>query len=168
MEKPQMPQMPRLLKAVEFRQLSRSQLHEMAVEHMTAEFDRRGEVTATWAIATASHVAWFETPWEDEEEKDLHVQAMACLMHALGVRAYTFASEMWVSLKTDDPELLPQLRDYVLLVATYDRHGGFDGTRFLVTVRQPVGPNFLGPRDDDTLRETRIAGSIWNILNAGS
>ena len=160
--------MPRLVKSVELPQLSRSDLHEMAVEHMTAQFDRWGEVTATWLVALGSHVAWFETPWQDAEEKDLHVECMRCLMRALGAHAYTFASEMWASKKVDGPELLPQLRDYVLIVATYDRYGGFDGTRFLVTVRQPVGPNFLGPRDDDTLRGTNIAGSIWNVLDAGN
>lgn len=55
-------------------------------------------------------------------------------------------------------------RDEVLLIQTFDRDGGFDGTRFLVTVRRPIGPNFLGPRDDETLRGMQMTGRLGNLL----
>lgn len=151
-------------------QLSRNDLHEMAVGYAVGVFDRKGQCEPTWIVAAAGKLMWFETAWGCEHEKHLHVECMYRLMQALNADAYAFLSEMWcASYRDGDPQVPPSERpvnerDDILVITTFDRSGEFEATRFKVTIRQPVGPNFLGPRDDETMKHLRVGGDLWNLL----
>ena len=165
---------PRLLKSDGLtRPISRADLHELAVVYATELFARKGSVPATWLIAGGNRVVWVETPWEGDDEKSMSVAAITVAMKTVGAHAYSSIVEAWIATVPEDrPELAevaprhrdPKERDDILLVTTFDRKGAFNASRFLVTVRRH-GPNFLGPRDDETFGgEHRMRGRMWNLF----
>lgn len=169
-------QMPQLLKKQSTAPVAigRADLHEMAVAYAMEQFDRWGRCPPTWAIAAGGNIAWFVTDWDSGPEKVLHSQIMQTMMQELPAHAYAFVTEAYIAntagkskeeiARIDDLRNLPKNeRDDALLVTTFDRAGGSNMTRFLVTIRQPVGPNFLGPRVDENIP---LEGRMFNLLAA--
>jgi hypothetical protein len=153
--------------------ISREELHELAVAFAVEFHGRKGEVPPTWVMAIGKQIAWLETAWESEFEKDGSVFVAREMMKHTGAHAYSQIVEAWVAaVPSDRPDLAetlpsdrdPSERDDVLLVMTFDRQGGFQGTRFLVTVRRR-GPNLLGPRDDQSFEGMDpLQGRMANLL----
>lgn len=166
--------MPRLVKTdtATSARLTREALHEIAVAFAVERFEDKGELISTWIMANDdAGIAWFETPWETDSEKDLHVLLMRKILQSSGVHAYAFITEAWV-VKVDGPpgeDFIPpserpegERGDDVLLIWTFDRDGNADCTRFLVTIRRQ-GPNLLGPRvDEDDV--CNMEGRMWNLF----
>lgn len=154
--------------------IGRRPLHELAVGYATEQFDRKGECMPTWLIAAGGRIAWFESVWEDEQHKLLHVECMRALMAATSADFYAFITEAYIAkVEAKSEEELADIsladlpkseRDDALLITTFDRAGGFDLTRFLVTIRRPIGPNFLGPRVDEDSSLGSMEGRMWNLL----
>lgn len=155
--------------------VSRPDLHEMAVAYAMREFAVKGEAPFMWIIAAGPNLMWIETPWRDEREKELFVRTIRGAMQELGARAYSFITEAWMATYSDkdpkpgepgflNPSERPESqRDDVLMITTYDDAGAYDATRFLVTIRER-GLNFLGPRDDQSLRDHQMTGRMFNLL----
>lgn len=154
--------------------VSRQDLHEMAVAYAMREFEVKGEAPCMWILAVGPNLMWIETPWRNDREKDLYVMTIRGAMKELGARAYAFITEAWMasySTKPDEnspgfrmPSELPENeRDDVLMISTYDAAGEYNATRFKVTIRER-GLNYLGPRDDQSLMEYKMAGRMFNLL----
>lgn len=163
-------QMPRLVRTLRTApvSVSRQDLHELAVAYGMEEFDRKGECPPTWIVASRGNLAWFETPWTDMQQEIMLTECMRRLMAELPAHAYAFISEAFIAKVPEEDinvslvDLPATERDDVLLVTSFDRAGGFDLSRFLVTVRRPIGPNFLGPRVDEDYSIGEIA--MWNLF----
>lgn len=155
--------------------VTRSDLHEMAVAFAMKEFERKGEAPCMWIIAAGPNLMWIETPWRDDREKELFVRTLRGAMRELGARAYSFITEAWMAVyDINDPKpgepgfLMPSespkaKRDDVLMISTYDAAGEYDATRFLVTIRER-GLNILGPRDDESFKDHKMEGRLFNLL----
>jgi hypothetical protein len=167
---------PRVFKQEFLPGLARADLHEMMVAYGMLEFDRRGAAPFMWIIKNGPHVYWIETPWENDAEKHASTSLMRLLMQKMEAEAYSFMTEAWVAVETREavtdefptdftpPSERPKNeRDDVLMIYTCDKDGGFNATRFLVTVRDN-GRNYLGPRDDDSLTGATPSGNMWNLL----
>lgn len=170
-------QMPQLLKVQNTAPvaIARPALHELAVAYSMEQFDLKGRCPPTWIIAAGHNVAWFVTDWEDERQKVMYTGCMAALMAQVSASAYSMVTEAWIAMvrgKSEEEiasigslaDLPDNEREDVLLVSTFDRAGDFDLTRFLVTIRRPIGPNFLGPRVDEEVGDFR--GRMCNLLRA--
>ncbi|MGO8241283.1 hypothetical protein ELH77_19150 [Rhizobium ruizarguesonis] len=166
---------PRLFKQEFLPGITRADLHEMMVAYGMLEFERRGAAPFMWIIKSGPHLKWIETPWENDFEKNLQTSFIRTLMQKMEAEAYSFMTEAWVAVETATPDgkvpadaIAPSQRpknerDDVLVIYTFDKHGGFDVTRFLVTLRDN-GRNYLGPRDDESMTGAMPSGRMWNLL----
>lgn len=164
---------PRVFKQEHLPGLTRADLHEMMVAYGMLEFERRGEAPFMWIIKNGPHIYWIETPWQNDVEKEASTHILRNLMQKMNAEAYSFMTEAWVAVYTGTleeaqaarpPSDLPKNeRDDVLLISTFDKGGGFDSTRFLVTIRDN-GRNYLGPRVDEGAVGMVPSGRMWNLL----
>jgi len=166
---------PRVFKQEHLPGITRADLHEMMVAYGMLEFERRYAAPCMWILKNGPHVYWIETRWENEGEKVASTEILRNLMQKMGADAYSFMTEAWVAVETATPDgklpadvVMPSRRpknerDDVLMIHTFDADGGFDATRFLVTIRDN-GRNYLGPRDDITDRDMVPSGRMWNLL----
>jgi hypothetical protein len=167
---------PRVFKQEFLPGLTRADLHEMMVAYGMLEFERRGAAPFMWIIKNGPHVYWIETPWENDAEKHVSTTLMRRLMQKMEAEAYSFMSEAWAAVETrktdsepDPSDFTPPSqrpkneRDDILMIYSFDKDGGFNATRFLVTIRDN-GRNFLGPRDDNSFTGAIPSGNMWNLL----
>ena len=168
---------PRLVKSEFVGELTLEQLHEKMVAHGEHCFSMKGQAPFLWMIWDGSHLLWIETPWEDDREKAISVEFIKRLMRVANARMYSFMTEAWIVMldkdeakQRDSMRHKPQIkdmpgRDDVLTIYSHSVDGGFIGTRYKVTIRRPVGPNFLGPRDDETLRGyAQAEGRVFDLF----
>lgn len=165
--------------------VTREELHEKAIAFTEEQFARKGSVPFMWALVQGSHVAWVETPWEDEREKVAATRTIHQMMFGLGATAYSFISEIWTcsfsieqhgekefkrlndfATKHGVCALPPNLRDDAVMITTFDRSPEYNFSQFLVTMRPPNrGLNFLGPRvDKPEGKDGQMSGRMWNLL----
>jgi len=166
---------PRVFKQEHLPGITRADLHEIMVAYGMLEFERRGTAPIMWILKNGPHAYWIETPWQSEVEKEASTQILQSLMQKMGAEAYSFMTEAYVAVERATPDgklpadvVMPSQRpknerDDVLMIHTFDTEGGFDATRFLVTIRDN-GRNYLGPRDDMTDRDMVPSGRMWNLL----
>ncbi|NEI52698.1 hypothetical protein GR217_34330 [Rhizobium leguminosarum] len=166
---------PRVFKQEHLPGLTRADLHEMMVAYGMLEFERRGAAPFMWIIKNGPHVYWIETPWQNDAEKEASTDILRNLMQKMNAEAYSFMTEAWVAVETATPDgkfpadvvppsrRLKNERDDVLIIHTFDADGGFDSTRFLVTIRDN-GRNYLGPRVDEGALGMVPSGRMWNLL----
>jgi hypothetical protein len=172
-------QVPHLLKTLNTAPVAigRADLHELVVAYGMEQFALKGRCPPTWIIAAGPNIAWFVTDWANEREKALNTGCMRLLMEEVNASSYSLITEAYIAnVRGKSEEEIEQIasladlpsneRDDVLFVTTFDRAGGYNITRFLVTIRQPVGPNFLGPRVDEDEEIGGMQGRMWNLLNA--
>jgi hypothetical protein len=168
---------PRLAKSEFVGDLTLEQLHEKMVAHGEYCFSMKGEAPFLWMIWDGSHLLWIETLWEDDREKAISVEFIKRLLRVSNARMYSFMSEMWMKSLTKeeakgydrakDRRSVSEMpgRDDVLMIYSHSIDGGFIGTRYKVTIRRPIGPNFLGPRDDETMRSYAHAeGRVFDLF----
>jgi len=164
---------PQLKKSEIAMDLTLRDLHEKMVAFGEDIFGRKGEAPSLWLIWDGAHLMWVETLWEDEEEKYLSVAFMKRLMQVCHAKMYSFMSEAWaVSLTSEEFASrgnrqvceMPGRED-VLMIHSHHIDGSYLSSRYKVTIRQPKGPNFLGPRDDETYRAaTNVSGDMFNLF----
>jgi len=161
---------PRLIKTANLAPVKpgRTTLHEMACAFAEEQFKLKGGMAAHWVVATGPNVAFIETDWQNDNDKDRATYAMREMLMAMGAQAYSFATEAWTAAFASDTmskaeqdhwmefsrehgvrSLPPHLRDDVLMVFSHDRAGGVSVARYIVQMRKGKGPNYLGPRIDD-------------------
>lgn len=159
----------------------RAALHEIACAYAEEQFKLKGGCDATWLVAAGAQVAWIETPFEGVRDKQATTAMIRAMLAATGAQAYSYATEAFVAAVQGMPpgevkkwlayanehgvSALPaRMREDVLMVFTHDRGGGVSITRYLVTMRRGKGPNFLGPRVDETDDPTQFAGPMFNLF----
>jgi len=160
---------PRLIKTANLAPVKpgRTTLHEMACAFAEEQFKLKGGMPAHWLLATGPHVAFIETDWQSNDDKDRASYAMRETLLAMGGQAYSFTTEAWTAAFLPEmgeaeqkhwmdfaaehgvKNLPPHLRDDVLMVFSHDRDGGVSVSRYVVQMRKGKGPNYLGPRIDD-------------------
>lgn len=166
---------PRLLKSDDHapERISRRALHEAAVAFAVEIFDRKSEGHApVCVLAGGSRVAWFEVHWESDDEQWLMMETMRRLGREMNLHAYSFISQAYAvteMMKVDEPlppDWIPpserprSARDQILAILSFDKNGGHEMTRFLVTPRRQ-GPALLGPRVDEP-----VGGHAPDLLGA--
>lgn len=175
--------LPRLVKTDNLAPIraDRKILHEMACQYGEEQFKLKGGMAALWIVASGPNIAWIETDWKDNREKDIANYAMRQMLDGTAAQAYSFITEAWMmgtNAKMSEPERkhwldfsqkhgvrsLPEhMRDDVLMILSFDRKGGCSNTRYVVQMRKGKGPNYLGPRiDEDGL--TSWGGRMGNLF----
>jgi hypothetical protein len=154
--------------------LTLADLHEKMVAFGEDQFARKGAAPFLWLIWDGAHLLWIDTPWEDEEEKYLSVSFIKRLMQVCGARMYSFMSEAWEAKVTASEVAshgnrraseIPGRED-ILMIHSHHIDGSYLGTRYKVTIRRPQGPNFLGPRDDQSLTgASNVGGDIFDLFS---
>lgn len=168
---------PRLVKSEFVGDLTLEQLHEKMVAHGEHCFSMKGEAPFLWMIWDGSHLLWIETPWEDDREKAISVEFIKRLMRVANARMYSFMTEAWIKRfskeeakdydRSKDPRSVSEMpgREDILTIYSHSVDGGYIGTRYKVTIRRPIGPNFLGPRDDETMRHyAQAEGRVFDLF----
>lgn len=161
---------PRLAKSEPAAGLTIEDLHERMVAFGENCFSLKGAAPFIWAIWDGNYLLWVETPWEDEDEKYLSVAFIKRLMGVADAKMYSFMHEAWAkTVSAGEMRGNRQVKDMpgredVLMIHTHSIDGGFLGTRFKVTIRES-GPNFLGVRDDESLKGMKNAeGTMFNLF----
>jgi hypothetical protein len=158
-------------------------LHEMACAFAEEEFKLKGGVPFMWLMGAEDHVLWIETRWDSQVEKELMTRLIGATMQHFWITAYAFISEAWVTSSHIYPEaekekltkrasrglehFPEQYRDDICMISSFNKDGDARMTQYKVTVRQPLGPNFLGPRIDLEL-DQHMEGRMWNLLRKGA
>lgn len=158
----------------------RAALHEMACGWAEQQFKLKGEAPAMWLVANGSTVVWIDTPWEDNVEKQASTLLIRMMLEKSKAQAYSFVTEVFVGAfgnLSDEENMrwlafankhgvsaLPEhLREDGLMIMSHDRDGGLSVSKYLVTLRHGKGPNFLGPRQDET-PDGGFAGPMFNLF----
>lgn len=155
--------------------VSRTDLHEHAIDLATKMYSKTGRTAPLWLAAShiegrgpgldGYHMLVIETEWESPEEKYRATEFLRSFMNDkdLGVYAYAFICEAWVAAerKGDKYDEMRKLglpvapadraaedRDDILMIVSFERDGGSALTRFLTHDRGGPGKNFLGPRTE--------------------
>ncbi len=148
-------------------------LHEVGIRFAEERFARKGQAPFMWILAAGTHLAWVETPWEDDREKMASVELIKSMMRELGVHAYVFMSEVWIARYAKEPdddtpsprERPESERDDALMITSFDRDGAWLITKYKVTDRKGRGLNFLGPRVDIDPTDGKYKGRLFNLLS---
>jgi hypothetical protein len=155
---------PNFVKVEEFKTDNLISLHEVAVLYAEKKFKQKGGILPTWIISILGRAVWIETEWENNWDKDKVIYAISKLLNEFNCSTYSWISESWYAVLTEDKKdlqeivdkhgvkaLPPEYRDDIMAIHTHSRDGKFLTTRFKVTIRKR-GPNFLGPRIDEDFK----------------
>jgi hypothetical protein len=161
-------------------------LHGYAVKVAEAAFEKKGKSPFLWIMYYRGRLIVWDTPWENDAEKHAHSRMMRFYMLMLGVEAYSFITEAWISapskevtdaliakwgddyrahmpMPKDDPN-----REDVLLVSTFDKRvGDHLMTRYGVRYnsKRPGFGRLLARDDWGGNREGQhMEGRMWNLL----
>jgi hypothetical protein len=145
---------------------SLSAMHEIMVGFAERVFAAHETVPQTWGIADPASVILMVTQHLD---RDAVARGMRNLVANVRARFYSLVTEAWTASIDRDQlgderfeamvefaerfgvaALPAAMRDDVLVVQSFARDEPSLTSRWLVNTRRPKGPNFLGPRVDET------------------
>lgn len=155
--------------------VSVEELHEYAIRVAERAMHKKGKVPFRWIVRAQDRLATFDTPWENEADKDMHSQFMRFILGATNATAYSFMTEAWIAQyglpdEDDDKFVMPSEhpdREDVLFISTYNRSGEQRITRYGIRYSDRTRPGFgrLLARDDWRDHDRKaFEGRMFNLF----